>query len=161
MEREPRPTPPTAGAHGLRLRAGRFAPGTEFDIANRTWSIRGTVICTDPVETWLECYLAAATEHIWLAVEARDGADHCTLWHRTVVPGNRGLVPPVPAGADFREVERGSAEFSASGSFGLFEIPRSGSLDYLEFLGADGVRTAFERFAPALPWLVGSEAGGR
>lgn len=153
MERRPRLTLP-----GLGTEAERFTPGHVLVIDNRGWLTRGTVICTDPVETWLECYLTAedGADHAWLGVESSGGAVRHTLWRRA---GSDVSQVPIPPDGDSVGLERGSADYVATGTFGEFEVPRSGVLDYVEFVDAEGTRTAYERFAPALPWLVGRCAG--
>jgi hypothetical protein len=145
--------------HGLADHADTFAPGATVIVDGRVSRVLGRIVAADGVETWLECLLDHGGEDRWLAVEAPTGPVRYTLWRRDTA-GRVGLRIEDRSlhGTQLTTTEQGTATFCAVGRFGAFEIPPSGTLDYVEFTRPGG-RVAAARFDPGGPWLVGVGTG--
>jgi hypothetical protein len=152
------PTHVTA-PHGLAQHAGTFAPGATVIVDGRVSRVLGRIVATDEVETWLECLLDQEGGQRWLAAEAPTGPVRYTVWRRETAE-RAGLRPEDRTldGATLTTTAAGAARFTATGRFGAFVIPPSGTLDYVEFARPGG-RVAAARFGPHQPWLVGVGTG--
>jgi hypothetical protein len=154
----------------LRDHVHRLTPGGPIRLDGQAWRIRGTILATDHAESWIECLLepqdpavvteppSASLQHFWLAVEADQGRARFTLWRRSAVQAGPDPGKGAMRGIPLAESGRGQARYQATGNFGHIEVPPEGVLEYIEYAHAEG-RAACERFAPHLPWLIGSGTG--
>lgn len=114
--------------------------------------VRGTIKLDEEGYIWHEHLLDGSTGRRWLTVEDDEGELDMTLWMRRE---GTGLEPNGDVILDdkvHRQIERGTAKFTAEGTTGTAP---SGTVDYADYATADKTGLlAFERWARTQSWEV-------
>lgn len=114
--------------------------------------VRGSITLDEGGSIWHEHLLDGSTGRRWLTVEDDEGELEMTLWMRRE---GTGLEPGGDVILDdkvHRQIERGTAKFTAEGTTGT---PPTGTVDYADYETADKTGLlAFERWARTQSWEV-------
>ncbi|MEU2002457.1 DUF4178 domain-containing protein [Rhodococcus sp. NPDC019627] len=114
--------------------------------------VRGTITLDEEGYIWHEHLLDGSTGQRWLTVENDEGNLEMTLWMRRE---GTGLEPNGDVILDdrvHRQIERGTASFTAEGTTGTAP---SGIVDYADYETADKTGLlSFERWARTQSWEV-------
>ncbi|QYB06320.1 DUF4178 domain-containing protein [Rhodococcus sp. USK10] len=114
--------------------------------------VRGTITLDEEGYIWHEHLLDGSTGQRWLTVENDEGSLDMTLWMRRE---GTGLEPGGDVILDdrvHRQIERGTASFTAEGTTGT--APQ-GIVDYADYATADKTGLlSFERWARTQSWEV-------
>lgn len=127
--------------------------GAATTIQGRRGFIKGTVIMVEAGDTWIE-HLVQDQEGstLWISIENFDRTV-ATVWS-ALSPGAVNGSPEDKrinhGGKTFKRSEDGTAAFTTKGDVDLHD---TGSFDYVDFEGPDGMRLGFERY--------GEEGAGR
>ncbi|MFZ2530321.1 MAG: DUF4178 domain-containing protein [Rhodococcus sp. (in: high G+C Gram-positive bacteria)] len=114
--------------------------------------VRGTITLDEEGYRWYEHLLDGSTGRRWLTVENDEGELEMALWMRRE---GTGLEPGGDVILDdrvYRQIERGTARFTAEGTTGTAP---TGTVDYADYATADRTGLlAFERWARTSSWEV-------
>ncbi|HET8994772.1 MAG TPA: DUF4178 domain-containing protein [Rhodococcus sp. (in: high G+C Gram-positive bacteria)] len=114
--------------------------------------VRGTLTLDEEGYRWHEHLLDGSTGRRWLTVENDEGELEMTLWMRRE---GTGLEPGGDVVLDdrvHRQLEAGTARFTAEGTTGTAP---SGTMDYADYATADSTGLiAFERWSRGGSWEV-------
>jgi len=114
--------------------------------------VRGTITLDEEGYRWHEHLLDGSTGRRWLTVENDEGELEMTLWMRRE---GTGLEPGGDVILDdrvYRQIERGTARFTAEGTTGTAP---TGTVDYADYATADRTGLlSFERWARTASWEV-------
>lgn len=130
-----------------------LGPGAVVSLADRDWTVRGTLRFDDGASRWSEHLLDDTTTKRWLSVE-EDVDVRVSLWEGRPLgalerggPGERTVVVE---GSTYLLDEQGQARFEAVGSTGTQPF---GSYAYADYIGDAGL-ASLERFGDGT-WELG------
>lgn len=128
----------------------RIGVGDIIGYAGIDHVVRGTLTLDEDGYRWHEHLLDGSTGQRWLTVENDEGTLDMTLWIRRQ---GTGLEPGGDVILDdrvYRQIEYGTARFTAEGTTGTAP---EGTMQYADYATADGTGLlAFERWARAGSW---------
>lgn len=114
--------------------------------------VRGTITLDEEGFVWREHLLDGSTGQRWLTVEDDEGNLEMTLWMRREATGLEPGGDVILDDKVHRQIERGTAKFTAEGTTGT---PPTGVVDYADYETADKTGLiAFERWARTQSWEV-------
>ena len=127
--------------------------GAPATVEGRRGVVKGTVIMEEAGDRWIEHLIEDQSgRRNWLSIENFDRTE-ATLWTDVeILAVNGGPTDSrvVYQGRTFNRNENGTARFQSNGDVDMFD---TGTIDYVDFRSADGMRFSFERF--------GEEGAGR
>lgn len=130
-----------------RLEALANAPvGAPVTVEGRPGVVKGTAIMQEAGDRWIEHLIEDGNgRRMWVSIENFDRTE-ATLWSDVDLmavnggPTDSGISYQ---GRSFSRNETGTTQFSSKGDVDLFD---SGSIDYVDYRSADGMRFSFERY---------------
>ena len=128
-----------------------LGPGAVLSHGGVDYVVRGSLTITQGAYTWYEHMLQGNDGPAWLSVEVEEGQLELIFWN------SRKGVPMEPQsrlewdGWNYKELERGRAEYTSEGTTGL---AAQGTLRYVDYEGQGDARLSLEQFDGAETWEV-------
>ena len=120
--------------------------GAASTVDGKRGVIKGTLLLSEAGDRWIEHLISDIDGALyWLAIENFDRTratrwDSLEVWDVSGGPDDRQVIHD---GATYRRNESGTVAFTSKGDTDMFE---TGTIDYVDFVGPNGVRIGFERY---------------
>lgn len=138
---EARRLDPDADNEDVYGNARNLDVGDIFEVAGKSYVVRGVVDLKEGGFTWKEVLLDSVDTKKWLSIE-EDPDLEVVLWTESAVSVEPGARTITHEGVSYDLEENGTAKYAGSGTTGL----KTGNVEYYDYEGTSGQRLSFERY---------------